>query len=119
MIQLDGTIDTDVARIDYENDICVCIEVDGKNVGIISGGDYVTLGKLIIEVFIKVKAHIEVMFVAMRYPAVGEACRKDMRQYGLEIKSIFKPGCKRVDHFPDGVLDWVDSIWVDLLMKEL
>ena len=119
VIQLDGTMDTDVSRIDYENDICVCIEVGGKNVCIISGGDYVTLGKLIIEVSIKVKTHIEVMFVAMRYPAVGEACRKDMSQYGLKIKSIFKPGCKRVDHFPDGVLDWVDSIWVDLLMKEL
>lgn len=119
--QPNGEICSDSSRIDYRNDICAWIAVGGKNICIISGGDYVSLGKTIVDITVQVNIHIEVLFVAMRflYPAVGEAFRKDMSEYGLKVKSIFKPGCKRVDHFPDGVLDWVDSIWVDLLMKEL
>ena len=119
--QPNGDVDTEESKINYANDICVLLDFCGKIVLIVSGGDYGWQPRATIDITVKISVRIDVVFVAMRfmYPAIGEEYRKAFGEYGIQVKSIFKPGCKRVDSFPEGTLAWIDSLWVHQLLTEL
>ena len=119
--QSNGDVDTEKSKINYDDDICVLLDFRGKTVLIVSNGDYSWQPRAITNIILKISVGVDVVFVAMRfkYPAIGEEYRKTFGEYGIQVKSIFKPGCKRVDYFPEGTLAWIDSLWVQKLLAEL
>lgn len=121
IFQPNGNEDSVSSGVDFGKDICVLLDYCGKTVLIVSGGDYTQLASIVLNIIIKISVRIDVVFAAMRFmfPSVGDEYRKIFGKQGIQVKSIFKPGCKRVDSLPEGVLDWVDSLWVKQLMAEL
>ena len=106
-----------VKNIDYNADVFVVIEVYGRIVVIVTGGDYLNIPYIVINVLIRLSIRIDVAFVAMRYmyPSVGDMYRKLLK--GIALESVFKPGLKRIYEFPEGVLETVDQLWVKELLR--
>ena len=116
---LDGNWNVCAAnKINFEADIFIVLEVKGKIVVIVSGGDCKTTPDFIIKILIKLSISIDVLFVGMRYrkPSVGDGYRVAFNQYGIKVESVFKPGFKRTKELPDGVKEEFEKIWVDLLL---
>ena len=106
--------------INYEEDIIVVAEVNGKKVVIVSGGDYLSTPYVVIKIINGLSILVDVLFVGMRYmyPAVGNKYRDVFGQYGIKVESVFKPGFKRVLELPEGVLECAEEMWVRLLVDK-
>ena len=116
-----GDEDVKQSSIDYSGDICVLLDYCGRTILIVSGGDYIQQANVVINIIIKISIRIDVVFAGMRfkYPSVVDEYQRVFGNYGIQIKFIFKPGCKRVNEFPEGILGGIDSLWVQQLMAEL
>lgn len=110
----------DTNTIVFGVDIFVVLEIKGKVVVIVSGGDYEKTPNFVINILIKLSISIDVLFVGMRYrkPSVGDGYRVAFSQYGIKVESVFKPGFKRTDEFPEEIKEGLEKIWVDLLLEK-
>ena len=119
VLDMQGNVCT-ATKIDFRNDIFVVLEVKGKVVVIVSGGDYKTTPACIIKILLKLSIRIDILFVGMRYrnPSVGDVYRAAFNLYGITMESVFKPGFKRDWDIPDEVKEGLERIWVDLLLEK-
>ena len=106
--------------ISYNDDIIVVVEVNGKKIVVVSGGDYLSTPDIVIEIINGLSIHGDVLFVGMRYiyPAVGNKYKDVFARYGIKVESVFKPGFKRTSELPEGVLECAEEMWVRLLLDK-
>lgn len=115
-------IEIDIATIDLTKEYFVLIAYKGMIVLVVTGGDYLETVSVVINVILTLKINIDIAFVAMRkgYPAVGDAYRKQISNtFSLSIKTIFKPGYKRIQELSSEEIAFADELWVELLMRDL
>ena len=102
--------DAERKTIYKERDCIVVLKKDGQVIVVVLMGDYENVVNRIRELLGKLGVNVDLLFVAMRYPEVGEAYRGTFKS---KLTVVFKPGYKRWDELPnqDGLVrEWVERL---------